>query len=59
MGAEKNVQFPLVAQRSLIYYLVLLGGDVVPIRFVTLQLFSAYVSVTVDVDVSRFPIRRQ
>ena len=28
---------------------------VVPIRFVTLQLFSAYVSVTVDVDVSRFP----
>jgi hypothetical protein len=32
---------------------------VVPIRFVTLQLFSAYVSVTVDVDVSRFPIGRQ
>ncbi len=31
----------------------------VPIRFVTLQPFSAYVSVTVDVDASRFPIRRQ
>jgi len=30
-----------------------------PIRFVTLQLFYAYVSVTVDVDVSRFPIGRQ
>jgi len=28
---------------------------VVPIKFVTLQLFSAYVSVMVDVDVSRFP----
>jgi len=32
---------------------------VVPIRFVTLQLFSAYVSVTVDAHVSRFSIGRQ
>jgi hypothetical protein len=34
-------------------------AGIVPIRFVTLQLFSAYVSLTVDVHVSRFPIRRQ
>ena len=33
--------------------------DVVAIRFVILQLFYACVSVTVDVDVSHFPILYQ
>ena len=33
--------------------------NAVPIRFVTSQFFFAYVSVMVDVDVSRFPIGRQ
>jgi hypothetical protein len=33
--------------------------NVASVRFVTLQLFFAYVSVTVDVGVSRFPIGRR
>jgi hypothetical protein len=44
---------------SLILFCCRSERNVVPARFVTLRLFSAYVSVTVDVGVSRFPIRRQ